>query len=195
MVIEQQTGDWLVHQVGRLLAGSTPDPQEALELIRQHLRVYVFHQVARFGGDADQIEDAALEVWVELWQAMRRRPAEFAESLRRFGVGGLVRYLARIAGRVAGRARSAPLETGGFFPDDLPDDRDWAEPLIDPGDRERFWRIVAECDRHGCLRLAAEGYSGAEIGQQLGITPAAAKTCVHRARQAARRELQAQGLG
>lgn len=206
MVVDQRVGAQLADQVLLHLTAEPAEVAEAIDLIAGRLRSYVYQRLALAGLLESDLEDVGEGVFVELLEYMFRQTAKFRMGLLTYGIGGLVRLLGRMADRAGRRAvRRAGREPQLLQEDPEADgpsgellenlaDPAWSAPSIEPGERERFWAVVAALDRDQCVRLSAQGYSHEEIAERLGITPQAAKQRAYRVKQALREELLQQGL-
>ena len=166
----------------------------AFERLVEEYQGPLFGILRRILGPRAQLEDVAQEVFIRVWRSRERYRPE----------GKFSTYLYRIAYNLAlnrirdeGRRPLAPLAAAGEGPlPDPPDPR--PAPVGDALDRATWSaRILAALQRLPENQRAAlvfqhyEGLDLIQIGAVLEISPQAAKSLLHRARETLRHLLQA----
>ena len=168
-----------------MLAVQAGDQDAFEELVRAYERP-VFSMLRRMLGPAAPVEDLAQEAFLRVWRARDRYRPE----------GRFLTWLYRILWNLAAnQARTwkrkpsqplprteegavlEPVSTGSPAPEDAPDAQDWAQLLEE---------ALAELPENQRAALVFQHYDGLDltaIGEVLGISPKAAKSLLHRARE------------
>lgn len=147
------------------------------ELVRRHQR-RVFRLAGRFFRRREDVEEAAQETFLIAWRRLStyRARAPFEHWLTRVCLNCCYAALKK------GRLEEAPLE------------REPSDPRVpDPAaamEVERLLRSLSPEDRFILLLLDGEGWSVAEIAEQVGWSRVNIKVRAHRARKKLRRLLE-----
>ena len=131
--------------------------------------------VLSLSGDAAIAEDITAETFVRVWSTRERVRHD---TLRAF-----LFTIARNLFLQGTRGRSRQRELTDTAADPSPGPDAVAIGRLDLGRVHAALAALDEADRAAILLRAQEDLSYAEIGQSLGITPAAARVRVHRARK------------
>ena len=176
------TGD---QGVSLMLAVQAGDSEAFAELVRAYERP-AFAMLRRMLGPGAPVEDLAQEAFLRVWRARDRyRPeGRFLTWLYR-----ILWNLAANQARHGKRKPSQPLPRGedgallepvsrdSAAPEDAPDRADWARLVS---------AALAELPENQRAALVFQHYDGMDltaIGEILGISPKAAKSLLHRARE------------
>ncbi len=171
------------HEV-RLVRRAVSGDQEACDGLVRACRPWLVGYCRRLCGDEEGAQDLAQETFCRAWASLSglHDPAAFRAWLARIALNAHRSHDRRHS---AGELPYAPERLAALCPEAWPERHGLAEALA----------RLEEPDRRLLLLVHGEGYSYTEAAQRLAISPQAARSRLHRARERARRELREQSPG